>query len=214
MQRSMDRRTILSTALAFGAFAAVRPIAAGAAAIEDEASKPPHAPLSPFGGELVPYDEQHRMADKVAMMRELPSRTEHWRVAARRFEGLNRLSQLDAVNRFVNRMPYVSDQIRFKAEDRWDGIMRFLGHGGDCEEYALAKYAFLSHLGFHPDRMGVIALMRHADGYGHMVLMVELDGANWVLDQLKKDVLSDADYPGHSVVYAMNAAGVRVPAKG
>ena len=178
----------------------------------DEAVVRPSRPLEPFGLRMVPYDRQQAMADKVRILEEIPRVTQHWNGIARRFHGLDRFDQMKAVNVFVNKVPYVTDADLSGHPDFWADPLHFFGRGGDCEEFALAKYGLLLRLGFHPRRMMVLAMERDSDGQGHAVLGVALGGGLFILDQLRDDLVTDAHYEGYTLIFSLSSLGILVPA--
>lgn len=210
----MDRRLFLRGGAAAAAVALANPVkalAAHAGEAGDEAALPLSVPMRPFAVDLKPYATPERMADKIRMIEDLPKLTRHWRAVVRQFQAYGRLGQMAAVNRFVNQVPYVTDSQLYGKVDAWEDPIHFFGHGGDCEEYALAKYAMLYHLGFHKDRLMVVALVRLDDLQGHAVLAVSLGGEVYVLDQLRKEMLPDQDFTGYRVRYTICSRGVHVP---
>lgn len=72
--------------------------------------------------------------------------------------GRPRAEQLEAVNRFLNLAPYVTDIVNWGVPDYWATIHEFLRKDGDCEDYAIAKYFSLKALGFDPGRMRVVVV--------------------------------------------------------
>lgn len=64
---------------------------------------------------------------------------------------------LDRVNRAINAFAYKNDEISDGAGDQWEAPVRFiLRGGGDCEDYALAKYAALREMGVAAGDMSVV----------------------------------------------------------
>src|ERR1700753_3221158 len=62
----------------------------------------------------------------------------------------SRRDQLNAVNQWANARPYVEDRVNWGVPDYWETPAQFLAHGGDCEDYAIAKYFSLVKLVFSP----------------------------------------------------------------
>ncbi|MEZ5596721.1 MAG: transglutaminase-like cysteine peptidase [Pseudomonadales bacterium] len=133
---------------------------------------------------------------------------------------LTRARALDAerrvrlVNHFVNRRRYRVDGPYHKALDgggsvqlrsAWRSLLGFLDQGGDCEDYATAKYFLLRELALPAEAMRVAVLHdRMAHGH-HAVLAVTLpNGAVWYLDT--DDNVYKGSYPGYRFRYALNEA--------
>jgi hypothetical protein len=65
---------------------------------------------------------------------------------------------------------------------------------GICREQTLVKYEILKAVKISPDSMRLVGVLTHdpqapkTDNLAHMVLMVRLDGTNWVLDNQQKPI--------------------------
>jgi transglutaminase-like putative cysteine protease len=55
--------------------------------------------------------------------------------------------QLIQVNRYVNEIQYMQDVANWGESDHWAAPAEFFANGGDCEDYAIAKYFLLRELG-------------------------------------------------------------------
>lgn len=100
---------------------------------------------------------------------------------------------LSLVNRWANRsIEYAEDLANYNARDYWATASETLQSGrGDCEDFAILKYQMLAALGFDRREMFLTLardLVRNAD---HAVLVVRVDGRNYMLDNAT-DVLLPA----------------------
>lgn len=113
-----------------------------------------------------------------ALLASSPDYREKWASFMHALPPSGRLRTLEAVNGAVNRMRYAADGI----DDAWAAPAEFLLRGsGDCEDYALAKYAALRSLGVAAEEMAVMVFVAPDIG-AHAVLIVS-DGQDlWVLD--------------------------------
>ncbi len=112
--------------------------------------------------------------------------------------------QLDAVNRFVNTVPYVRDIDRFGVVDYWASPLEFFAGGGDCEDYAIAKYVSLRKLGVPAEAMRIVVLEDLARGIAHAVLAVHQHGRVWVLDNYDDKIRAIDALPHYAPYYAVN----------
>jgi len=83
------------------------------------------------------------------------------------------MALLNRVNDFANVQPYAPDAEHWRAEDYWATPAEFYGsHGGDCEDYAIAKFFALKELGVPTERMRIVYVMANRGGkpQPHMVL--------------------------------------------
>ncbi len=113
---------------------------------------------------------------------------------------LNEMEKLQLVNNFFNRIPNVSDATHWNDPDYWASPMELLAsNGGDCEDFALAKYFTLRELGVPDERLRLTyakAFLRNAGQIqSHMVLTYysTLGSEPWVLDNLT-DVIQPASH--------------------
>lgn len=82
---------------------------------------------------------------------------------------------LTQVNVDVNQEKYITEI----GLDDWTPIVP--GQGGDCDSYATAKAQKLFDLGWSLEQLR-LARCQVEDGSWHAVLMVDLEGQTWVLD--------------------------------
>lgn len=126
---------------------------------------------------------------------------------------------LAAVNRLVNRRPYRPDLTNFHHSEYWASPLEFLAQSGDCEDYAIFKYALLRHLGLPADSLRVVLLKRKSDGLGHAVLAAYLDDKVYILDSASALVRPQSEVTNYTAVFSFNEntrwahiAGVRAAA--
>jgi predicted transglutaminase-like cysteine proteinase len=71
------------------------------------------------------------------------------RAAIQTANGKAELALLQKVNDFFNKIPYLTDQEHWGVPDYWATPAEMVASwGGDCEDYAIAKYMSLKELGF------------------------------------------------------------------
>lgn len=88
---------------------------------------------------------------------------------------------VEAVNRYVNKYPYRSEKT-----DDWKTPARFFKEGGDCEDYAIAKYYLIKKNGLDDGKdMNVVLVYDTVMYIHHAVLMVGDD----VLDNQTDEIL-------------------------
>lgn len=90
------------------------------------------------------------------------------------------------VNRSINTaIDPVTDQDHWRTADRWD----YPTDGkGDCEDYVLLKRKILMERGFPRQSLLVTVVIDH-NGDGHAVLTVKTDHGDFVLDNMRDEVL-------------------------
>jgi predicted transglutaminase-like cysteine proteinase len=88
-----------------------------------------------------------------------------------RYQVLPERAKLKLVNDFMNRTPFVEDIIHWKKEDYWATPIEFLEtNGGDCEDFAIAKYFTLRALGIPDAKLGITYVINRYTREAHMVL--------------------------------------------
>jgi predicted transglutaminase-like cysteine proteinase len=122
--------------------------------------------------------------------------------------GLAPVVQLQAVNTRVNRVPARDDRANYGVDDYWATPQEFFRNGGDCEDYAIAKYAVLERLGWPRARMWVVVLRETVISPVHAVLMVEHDGSLWTLDNLGDRVFEHGRIGYYRPAYSLNRFGI------
>jgi predicted transglutaminase-like cysteine proteinase len=99
---------------------------------------------------------------------------------------------LQAVNRFINDVEYINDASSWNQSDYWETPYQFFSKGGDCEDFATAKFITLLKIGFNNDDMRVVVINNLRVNEIHAVLVVNVNGKSYVLDN-QIPVLEDAD---------------------
>lgn len=96
-----------------------------------------------------------------------------WQQAAALIKALPPDKRVKAVNAYVNSFPYRDDWATWQVHDYWATPDEFLEKGGgDCEDYAIAKYALLRMVGVPRSQMSMLIGASVKTGAGHAVLLV------------------------------------------
>ncbi len=90
--------------------------------------------------------------------------------------------QIEAVNRYVNQVPYLPDLLNYGARDHWATPVELFARGGDCEDYAIAKFVALRALGFSNSRLRLVVVQDLKRRRPHAVLAVNVNDRALVLD--------------------------------
>jgi predicted transglutaminase-like cysteine proteinase len=100
---------------------------------------------------------------------------------AEKREGRARIGE---INRAVNlAITATSDKIQYGVEDKWASpLTTFTSGRGDCEDYALAKYAALRAAGFRESDLRLVIVRLPRAQIDHAVLSVRHDGRWLILD--------------------------------
>ncbi len=131
-----------------------------------------------------------------------------WRQIGVQAAGLDRREQLRIVNSYFNQSPYKADRELYGVREYWATPAEFMARSGDCEDYAIAKYFTLRHLGFHDDELRIVMLYDRIRGVGHAILAVLVEGDILILDNQNDIVLSHSRYKHYAPRYMMNQAAL------
>jgi predicted transglutaminase-like cysteine proteinase len=141
-----------------------------------------------------------------------------WRDLVRKAGNLAGRAQLATVNRYFNAWPYKKDRAIYGRNERWAAPRDFLPKSGDCEDYAIAKYATLKLLGIPDERLRIVVIYDRIRAVRHAVVTVETGSGRLVLDSLSDHLFRDSDYAHYEPRYSVNARGqwthARLPSGG
>jgi predicted transglutaminase-like cysteine proteinase len=129
---------------------------------------------------------------------------QEWRQLLREIAAKDPVAQLEAVNSFMNRAPYVTDPVNYGVPDYWATPLQFMTKDGDCEDYAIAKFMSLRQLGFDNGQMRVVVVDDLNLGVAHAILVVYLDGRAYVLDNQIARVVPAEIIRHYRPVYSIN----------
>ncbi len=127
-----------------------------------------------------------------------------WRRFLASIRGEEPASLLTQVNRYINRTRFRSDQANWGELDYWAGPDEFFTRGGDCEDYAIAKYYSLRALGFAASDLRITVLRDDRRQLLHAVLAVRYNGRFQVLDSLSRRIVTWSELPQYRVIYSVN----------
>ena len=114
---------------------------------------------------------------------------------------------LRKTNDFYNQVPYFSDMEHWGVEDYWATPVELVASlGGDCEDYAIAKYMTLKELGVPIERLRITYVRAINIGETHMVLAYypTPDADPWILDNLIPDIKHGSARTDLVPVYSFN----------
>jgi predicted transglutaminase-like cysteine proteinase len=130
-----------------------------------------------------------------------------WAALLEGLRGLERDALIRAVDRRVNAVRYVPDEVAWRRPDYWATPFEFLEAGGDCEDYAMAKYFALRALGVAAGAMRIAIVWDHTRRLHHAVLLVHEGGATMVLDNLSPRIRRWTGIRNYVPIYSINETG-------
>ena len=128
-----------------------------------------------------------------------------WARDLRELKRLPRTEKITAINTMVNRRSYASDIRTYGTNDYWASPREFLSRSGDCEDYAILKFASLMALGFRNSDLRIV-VGTLPTGQPHAFLAVKSGGVELVLDNRKNYVYRSEYRSDYIPKYSMNLA--------
>ncbi|HZL60432.1 MAG TPA: transglutaminase-like cysteine peptidase [Stellaceae bacterium] len=130
-----------------------------------------------------------------------------WRDLIAEVRSLPLMAKLTRVNDAINRHPYVPTVQNWHRAMYWETPFEFLARGGQCQDYAIAKYLALREAGVPDASMRMLVLRDTALGVDHAVLVATVDGEAYLLDNLRPEIRPEARAPEYRPYYAINLSG-------
>lgn len=158
-------------------------------------------------GESATHRFAQRYGDQAAQ------RLARWEELMRTHRGSPELKKLQQVNAYFNALPWLSDEQHWGKRDYWATPLEMMGtYGGDCEDYAVAKFITLVHMGGDPMRMRITYVRAARLRQLHMVVAsyAKPGSQPLILDNLIPQIKSGSQRSDLIPVYSFNTAGLWV----
>lgn len=157
-----------------------------------------------LGSDLLSYIEEGYGSEARA-------RLENWERLYNIAEPAATRRQIQLVNSFFNRTPFVSDLQHWNQEDYWATPVELLAtNGADCEDFSIAKYLTLRALGVPDEQLRIVYVKALELNQAHMVLAwyptPEADPL--ILDNLINQIKPASQRSDLEPVYSFNGGGL------
>jgi len=131
------------------------------------------------------------------------------RIGNRRLAEMNDRQRLEFVNRLANRIPYAEDAQHWGVAEYWATPAEFVASdGGDCDDYAIAKYFALIELGIAPEKLRMTYVRAlHAQSISHHMVLAyypQPEADPLILDNLVDEILPAERRPDLLPVLSFN----------
>jgi predicted transglutaminase-like cysteine proteinase len=125
--------------------------------------------------------------------------------------GRDGLARVGLINRAVDlAIKATSDEAQWGVADHWSPPFETLEtRRGDCEDYAILKYAALLAAGVSGDDVKVVILRNQLPNEDHAVTAVRVDGEWLILDDSKLALVRDTDMVGAMPRFVLDETGAR-----
>ncbi|PZP56573.1 MAG: hypothetical protein DI586_03175 [Micavibrio aeruginosavorus] len=127
-----------------------------------------------------------------------------WKKDLETLRGLPLETMVHRVNAMANKVPYINDSKNWGKSDYWETPIEFFTRGGDCEDFAITKYASLRALGVPDNRMRIAIVKDTQKGIPHAILIVYTDNGPVVLDNQIKTVTAQTDIAHYKPIFSIN----------
>src|SRR6516164_3007983 len=126
---------------------------------------------------------------------------------ARAREGRARLGEINrAINLAIRSM---SDLAQYGEADVWSSpLVTFATGAGDCEDYAIAKFAALRQAGVPAEDLRIIIMRDVFHGEDHAVTAAKLDGHWLMLDNRRMAMVEDTYVRNYRPLFVMDENGL------
>lgn len=114
------------------------------------------------------------------------------------------MTQLRSINEYINRVSYRTDQDNYSLDDYWATPRELFAKGGDCEDYAIAKYLSLRALGWPPERLQIVVVEDRVRDLVHAVLIAGHGDAGYLLDIEITDVIDHRRASRYAPIFAIS----------
>ena len=123
------------------------------------------------------------------------------------FRDMSITGKVVAVNEYVNNTKYIEDKDNYGKSDYWATPAEFFARGGDCEDYAIAKYAMLKRLGIAEENMRLAIVTDTLKNIPHALLIVYTDNGAMILDNQTKTAKDMTTVTRYKPIYSINSTG-------
>lgn len=130
---------------------------------------------------------------------------QNWKNEIAGYQGMPLDEMAERVNSYINKTSYITDSRNWGQTDYWATPVEFFKRGGDCEDYAIAKYMSLRALGVPEERLRIAIVQDLQKNIPHAVLIVYTDKGTMVLDnQTQKPLWAGSMVNRYKPIFSIN----------
>lgn len=164
-----------------------------------------------------PYDRWLAVATRFDAQRAAPDQNcgddpacpaAQWAVLINELKQLPPRDRLLRANTTLNAVRYVTAQQNWGDPGYWETPYQFLARGGQCQDYAIAKYFALTDSGFPASALHILVVRDTLRALDHAILVADIDSEQLVLDNQTPDVVDESTaLLRYAPYYAIEAHG-------
>lgn len=132
-------------------------------------------------------------------------RVQVWKSSISNLKGKSVAAQVKGVDEYINSVRYIEDNRNYSKSDYWATPMEFFSKGGDCEDFAIAKYASLRALGFSAEQMRIAIVQDKIKNIPHAILIVYTEEGTFVLDNQEKQTKKAGQVARYKPIFSINS---------
>jgi len=133
---------------------------------------------------------------------------EIWKELVAELKTLPIRARVEHVNDVFNRLPYVPAEVNWHDVAYWETPYEFIARGGQCQDYAIAKYLALLESGVPEQDLRFVVVHDNLVQLDHAITVVEVDGDSLALDnQMRSVIPAQSLQQRYSPYYALNDLG-------
>lgn len=129
-----------------------------------------------------------------------------WKAELKNLKDKSPREQIEGVNAYANQMRYIEDKDNYAKSDYWATPIEFFSRGGDCEDFAIAKYASLRALGFSSEQLRIVIVQDTWKNVAHAILAVYSGGEIYILDNQDKNVEKAENVDRYQPIFSINSS--------
>jgi predicted transglutaminase-like cysteine proteinase len=120
-------------------------------------------------------------------------------------------ARVGLINRAADRaISPISDEMQWGVADHWSGPFEtLLSNRGDCEDYAILKYAALLEAGIPKDDVKIVILRNVFPNENHAAVATRVDGQWLILDNRTLTLVRDTDVKRATPEFVLDHEGVK-----
>lgn len=144
-------------------------------------------------------------------------RLAEWQTVIEDHRGEPERRQLEAANDFVNQFDFVDDIVHWGEQDYWaTPLQTVVTAGGDCEDFAIAKYFTLDEMGMDTEKLRLTYVKSLTLDQAHMVVSYypRPEQTPLVLDNLDPVIRPASKRDDLLPVYSFNGEGLWLAKQG
>jgi predicted transglutaminase-like cysteine proteinase len=161
-----------------------------------------------FSSNVAVFGRWTQVADRFAQQKEAGSPSaDKWAALVDDLKSRPLADRVARANSYFNAVPYVLAVKNWGDAGYWETPYEFLARGGQCQDYAIAKYFALKASGVPESDMRFVVVRDIQRSLDHAILIVAVNGQDYVLDNQDTRLETLADVHRYRAYYALNNTG-------